>query len=84
MPRAAEDQAGVATTRMDQQYSEGLWELWYEDDGAMCTETRTSKEDDETDDNFQQSGKGDEKAGWLKKYQKLALALDMIGQKVTI
>ena len=48
----------------------------------MCTETRTSKEDDETDDNLQQSGKV-RREGWMtEKCQKLALALDMIGQEV--
>ena len=30
----------------------------------MCTEARTSKEDDETDDNFQQSGKA-RREGWM-------------------
>ena len=30
----------------------------------MCTETRTSKEDDETDDNLQQSGKV-RREGWM-------------------
>ena len=30
----------------------------------MCTEARASKEDDETDDNFQQSGKV-RREGWM-------------------
>ena len=30
----------------------------------MCTEVRTSKEDDETDDNFQQSGQV-RREGWM-------------------
>ena len=51
----------------------------------MCTEARTSKEDNETDDDLQQSGKA-RREGWMTEemLEKLALALDMIGQEVTI
>ena len=50
----------------------------------MCIGPRKSKDDDKTDDNFQQSGKVKLEDLMVEAMQKMSLALEIIGPEVTI